>query len=45
MKLWSENQFDLLVQEAVRCDESWRSSRHKWDTDNKHIIRVFSRLM
>ena len=37
MKLWSENHFDLLVQEVVRCDKSWRSSRNKFDSDVKHV--------
>ena len=47
MKLWRDEQFDVLLQEAVRCDQSLRNSRrnltHK--DSSEHLIKVFTRLM
>ena len=41
MELWSKNNFDLLVQEACRCDSSLQSRRRH----SEHTERVFTRLM
>ena len=43
-RMWKNEEFDLLLQEAVRCDKSLRNSR-KGGTDKGHIVRVFTRLM
>ena len=44
LSMWSEDKFDLLVQEAKRCDRSlYKATRvsHKED----HVIKIFTRLM
>ena len=42
--MWKNNEFDQLLQEAIRCDRSMRNT-HKGDVDDHHIVRVFTRLM
>ena len=44
MSMWKKEEFDQLLQEAVRCDRSLRNT-HRRDLNNKHLIRVFMRLM
>ena len=41
--LWSNEEFDLLVDEAVRCDRTIRVNIHKVTED--HFVSVFTRLM
>ena len=47
MKLWHNGQFDALLQEAVRCDQSLRNSRRRpsFKDFQEHLIKVFTRLM
>ena len=47
MKLWRDEQYDVLLQEAVHCDQSFRNShRRPSSRDSKeHLIKVFTRLM
>ena len=47
MKLWRDELYDVLLQEAVRCDQSLRNShRRPSSRDSKeHLIKVFTRLM
>ena len=47
MKLWRDEQFDTLLQEAVRCDQSLRNSRRRpsFKDSQEHLIKVFTRLM
>ena len=47
MNLWRDEQCDVLLQEAVRCDRSLRNShRHPVSRDHhEHLIKVFTRLM
>ena len=42
--LWQQNQFDLLVQEAERCDRGLLRTGHSV-VDEESIIHVFTRLM
>ena len=43
LSMWKEEKYDLLVQEAERCDRAFKNrSRTK---DEEHKIRVFTRLM
>ena len=44
VRMWKNEEFDLLLQEAVRCDKPLRNSR-KGDIDKEHIVKVFTRLM
>ena len=41
LKLWKEQQFDVLMQEVVRCDKALKAL----DCDKDHITNVFTRLM
>ncbi len=43
LDMWSDNMFDLLVQEAVRCDKSFKCRRRGISSD--HFERVFTRLV
>ena len=47
MKLWRDEPYDVLLQEAVHCDQSLRNShRRPLSRDSKeHLIKVFTRLM
>ena len=42
--MWDKGDFDLLVQEAERCDRSLRP-RTKFNHDKTHTATVFTRLM
>ena len=44
MRMWKDEEFDLLLQEAVRCDKPLRNSR-KGEVDKEHIVKVFATLM
>ena len=46
MSMWCDQQFDVLLQEAIRCDQSLRNT-HRSSAKNKtdHVIRVFTKLM
>ena len=44
MTMWKNNEFDQLLQEAIRCDKSLRNTC-KGDAHDGHIVRVFTRLM
>lgn len=43
MSMWSEDKLDILVQEAICCDCSFRSKCHL--TSEEHTSHVFARLM
>ena len=46
LDLWAQKKYDLLVQEASRCDRTYCNNRRRRDhRDNDHIERVFTRLM
>jgi hypothetical protein len=44
MDMWDESKFDLLVQEATRCDRSLHK-RHRHKSHHNHTESVFTRLM
>ena len=44
MKLWTDHEFDVLMQEMERCDRSFKLVR-KFANDKDHIVRVFTRMM
>ena len=46
LSMWCDQQFDVLLQEAIRCDQSLRNT-HRSSAKNKtdHVIRVFTKLM
>ena len=44
MSMWRREEFELLIQEAVRCDKALRCSS-KRENDSSHVVRVFTRLM
>ena len=44
MSMWRREEFELLMQEAIRCDKALRCS-HKREHDSRHVVRVFTRLM
>ena len=37
MGLWESGEYDLLFQEALRCDKLWKTT-HRNDNDNEHIV-------
>lgn len=43
MKKWSDEEYDILVDEAVMCDKTMKTSSHKVDAN--HFVAVFTRLM
>ena len=45
VKLWQEEKFDFLIQEAVRCYHSVRFTKHKLQDHADHIVKLFSKLM
>uniref|UniRef100_A0A1X7SXQ2 Reverse transcriptase domain-containing protein n=1 Tax=Amphimedon queenslandica TaxID=400682 RepID=A0A1X7SXQ2_AMPQE len=47
LSMWSEEKFDLLVQEAVRCDRSFHLAQKRQSSNQSpdHIAKVFTRLM
>ena len=42
--MWKNEEFDLLLPEAVRYDKPLRNSC-KGEIDKGHIVKVFTRLM
>ena len=44
LSMWSNADYDLLVQEAIRCDKSLKY-KHKFDDDESHLVSVFTKLM
>ena len=42
--LWQQGKFDMLIQEAERCNRALRRSRHSVVND-KTVLRVFTKLM
>ena len=44
MKMWRNGDFDLLLQEAIKCDKLFKHTQ-KLDIDNGHIVKVFTRLI
>ena len=44
MKMWVDNEFDLLLQEAERCDRSVSGIRKDRVADAQ-VVKVFTRLM
>jgi len=47
MNLWCDEQYDVLLQENVRCDQSLHNSyqRPSSKDSHEHLIKVFTRLM
>lgn len=46
LSLWQNEQYDVLLQEAARCDQSLRNSyRSASCTSRDHLVRVFTKLM
>ena len=43
MKMWRNEDFDLLLQEAIRCDKQLKNTTWS-DRDEKHVVKVFTRL-
>jgi len=44
LHLWQQENFDLLIQEANRCDQALRRTRHSV-VDDESVVRVFTKLM
>ena len=46
MPLWKEDQFDVLLQEAIHCDQVFHNShRPSLKKHNDHVTRMFTKLM
>ena len=47
MNLWCDEQYDVLIQEAICGDHSLRNSHQRPLSGNsqEHLIKVFTRLM
>ena len=47
MNLWHDEQYDVLIQEAIRCDRSLHNSHRRPLSGNsqEHLIKMFTRLM
>ena len=45
LSLWCDEKYDILVQEAVRCDHPFQRIRQGKPKSDDHITKVFSRLM
>ena len=45
LNLWLDGQFDVLLQEAQRCDRALFSSYYSSGNDSDHVIKVFTKLM
>ena len=47
LSMWSDEKFDALVQEAVRCDHPFQLVRKRKSNNQSsdHVTRVFTRLM
>ena len=46
MSLWIDNQYDVLLQEAICCDHSLRNSHRSSAVNHAdHVTRVFTKLM
>ena len=47
LSMWSEEKYDLLVQEAVRCDRSFHLAQKRKSNNQSpdHTAKVFTRLM
>ena len=46
MSLWTANQFDVFLQEAVHCDRSLHNSHHSFTVNHAdHVTRVFIKLI
>ena len=46
LSLWEDEQFDILLQEAVHCNQSFQNSyRSVSGTPDDHLVRVFTKLM
>ena len=43
MTMWINDEFDHLIEEAVKCDKSLWTQHPR--IDNDHLVSVFSRLM
>uniref|UniRef100_A0A1X7USK2 Uncharacterized protein n=1 Tax=Amphimedon queenslandica TaxID=400682 RepID=A0A1X7USK2_AMPQE len=43
MKRWTNEDYDVLVDEAVLCDKTLHT--HSYKIDDDHFVRVFSRHM
>ena len=44
MRMWKIEEFDLSLQEAVRCDKPLRNLRNG-EVDKEHNVKVFTRVM
>jgi len=46
LTMWKDESFDVLIQEAERCDRSLCNSYHSTSRHtNDHYVRVFTKLM
>ena len=45
LSLWCDEKYNILVQEAVRCDHPFQRIRQGKPKSDDHITKVFSRLM
>ena len=43
LTMWTNDEFDYLVEEAVKCDKSIRPQTPT--ADDNHLVTVFTRLM
>ena len=43
LTMWTNDEFDYLVEEAVKCDKSTRAQTPR--ADDNHLVTVFTRLM
>ena len=44
LSMWSSADYDLLVQEVIRCDKSLKH-KCKYDDDESYLVSIFPKLM
>ena len=44
MAMWKNEEYDMLMQEVVRCDKVIHNSQKSFN-DEHHIVRIFTNLM
>ena len=45
LTMWTNDEFDYLAEEAVKCDKSIRAQTPSPRADDNHLVTVFTRLM
>ena len=45
LSMWASEEFDVLIQRAIRCDRSFQLSKKNKTCSSDHVTKVFTRLM